>query len=95
MAVHQPTGRVLWRSPALVSNTATAVAIDDFLVVGYGFTAEPDFVYLLDRNTGAVRGRLAVPDGPELIAREGQRRVRVRTYSRDMLIEIGARPSRN
>jgi hypothetical protein len=42
---------VLWRSPFLVSN-APLVVVGDYLITGYGFTAENDFIFILDRKTG-------------------------------------------
>jgi hypothetical protein len=48
-------------------------------VSGYGFTAEPDFLYLLDRRTGGVLDRLALPTGPEIVRKRGNK-LHVRTY---------------
>ena len=49
--------RVLpWRSAPLVANADTFEVVGDRIVAGYGFTAEPDRLYLLDRGTGAVTG---------------------------------------
>ena len=50
--------KLLWRSPALVANAAHFVLLNDTIVSGYGFTAEPDYLYALDRATGKVKGRL-------------------------------------
>ena len=44
--------KTLWRSPALVANARTFVVTGDLIVAGYGFTAEPDYLYLLDRGPG-------------------------------------------
>ena len=66
-AIEIPTGRILWRTPGLVANAQTFVVIGNLIVTGYGFTAEPDFLYLVDRRTGTIRDRLAVPSGPERI----------------------------
>ena len=40
-----------WRSAALVANARTFVVSGDFIVCGYGFTAERDFLHLLDGRT--------------------------------------------
>ena len=66
-AIEIPTGRILWRTPGLVANAQTFVVMGNLIVTGYGFTAEPDFLYLVDRRTGTIRDRLAVPSGPERI----------------------------
>lgn len=86
-AIDLKTERTLWRSPALVANARTFVLAGDLVVDGYGFTAEPDFLYLLDRHTGRVRDRLAVPSAPELIRRHGNV-LQVRTYDRQLVVRI-------
>jgi hypothetical protein len=79
--------RTLWRSPALVANARTFVVTGDLIVSGYGFTAEPDFLYLLDRRSGKVLDRLAVPSGPEIIKLRGNR-LHVRTYDRQVVARV-------
>jgi len=79
--------RTLWRSPALVANARTFVVTGDLIVAGYGFTAEPDFLYLLDRRSGKVLHQLPVPSAPESIKlRDG--RLHVRTYDRQVVARI-------
>jgi hypothetical protein len=73
------TRRTLSRSPALVANARTFVLDGGYIISRYGFTAEPDFLYLLDRRTGRVLDRLELPSAPELIRRRGNR-LYVRTY---------------
>jgi hypothetical protein len=73
------TGRVRWRSPSLVANARTFVVTRGLIVSGYGFTAEKDWLYLVDPATGRVRDRLALPSMAERIAlRNG--RIVVRCY---------------
>ncbi|MBM3677575.1 MAG: hypothetical protein FJW96_06785 [Actinobacteria bacterium] len=87
-AIDLRTKRVLWRSPSLVANAGTFVlAPGNRIVTGYGFTAEPDFVYVLDRGSGAVLDRLPVRDAPERITRRGDE-VRVETYSRSLVLRL-------
>jgi hypothetical protein len=63
--------KTLWRSPALVASARTFAVPGNFIVSGYGFTAEPDFLYLLDRRTGRVLDRLPVASAPEIIKLPG------------------------
>ena len=49
----------------------TSSLLDDTIVSGYGFTAEPDYLYAIDRATGKVKGRLLLPSAPQRIARHG------------------------
>jgi hypothetical protein len=79
--------KTLWRSPALVANARTFVVTGDLIVSGYGFTREPDFLYLLDRRTGRVLDRLELPTAPEAIRLKGGR-VHVRTYDHDVVARI-------
>jgi len=86
-AIDLGTKKTLWRSPALVANARTFVVTRDLIVAGYGFTAEPDFLYLLDRRSGKVLHRLPVPSAPEIIKlRDG--RLYVRTYDRQVVARI-------
>ncbi len=89
-AIDLRTSRVIWRSPALVANARTFVLAGDVLVTGYGFTAEPDYLYLLDRRPGSVLDRLAVPTGPERISRRGDRLL-VSTYDHEVVAELRPR----
>ena len=86
-AIDIERGRTLWRSRALVANARNFVVDGNLIVAGYGFTAEPDFLYLLDRRTGKVLDRLAVPSAPEVIKLRGAR-FHVRTYDRDVVVRI-------
>ncbi len=86
-AIDLRSRKLLWRSAALVANARTFVVTDDVIVSGYGFTAEPDFVYALDRKTGTVVGRAAVPNAPERIRLHGDR-LTVRTYDRLVILRL-------
>jgi hypothetical protein len=81
-AIRVPAGEVLWHSAPLVSNALTFEVVDDHLVTGYGFTAEPDALYVLDRGSGAVTRSVALASGPEYIVRQGDLLL-VRCYSDD------------
>ena len=79
--------KTLWRSPALVASARTFVVTGDLIVSGYGFTAEPDFLYLLDRRTGRVLDRLPVASAPEIIKLRRDK-LEVRTYDRQVVARI-------
>jgi hypothetical protein len=86
-AIDLTTKRAVWRSPALVANASTFLATKHYLVTGYGFTKEPDFLYLLDRGTGKVIDRLPLPSAPESITRH-QGLIRVRTYDHVVTVRL-------
>jgi hypothetical protein len=89
-AIDLASRKTLWRSPALVANARSFVVTGDLIVSGYGFTAEPDFLYLLDRRTGRVLDRLPVPSAPEIIKLR-RNRLQVRTYDRQVVVRIATR----
>ncbi len=70
-----------------MANARTFLVSGNLIVSGYGFTAEDDFLYLLDRRTGKVLDRLPVPSAPEVIKLRGDR-LYVRTYDRQVVGRI-------
>lgn len=86
-AVDTRAGRVVWRSPPLVANASNFEIVGDYIISGYGFTAEPDFLFLLDKRTGQVRQRLPVRSGPRYIIRRGDR-LHVRAYDADLVVRL-------
>jgi outer membrane protein assembly factor BamB len=86
-AIDVRTGKRLWRSRALVANAGTFAVTPDYLITGYGFTAEPDYLYLLQRRTGRVVERLGLPSAPEKITRSGKTFV-VRTYDHVLTVRL-------
>lgn len=86
-AIDPKTDKILWRSLPLVANARTFLVLEDLIVSGYGFTAEPDFLYLIDRKTGEVAGRHPLKTGPEVILfQDGQ--VFVRCYNTDDVFRV-------
>lgn len=71
-----------WHSPAQVSNAANFLIRGDHLISGYGFTAEPDYLYVFNRHTGAVLQRVQVKSGPDYIL-ANDNALFVRTYDTD------------
>lgn len=64
VAVDPQARRVMWRTDPLVSNGRFLIR-GCYVVAGYGFTAEPDAVFLVDRGTGAIRQKIGVSSAPE------------------------------
>ena len=86
-AVDPKRRKLLWRSPALVANAANFFLLNDTILSGYGFTAEPDYLYALDRKTGKVKGRLLLPSSPSTIARHGNE-LTVTTYDHRVVVRV-------
>ncbi len=73
---------ILWRSDALVCNSMSFVIVNDVIICGYGFTAEPDFLYQIDCNTGKVLEKTPLKSAPEYIIKKDST-LFVRTYNTD------------
>lgn len=54
---------VVWRTPPLISNNMFLLH-EGLVVAGYGFTAEPDALYLVDQRTGRIRARADLDTAP-------------------------------
>jgi hypothetical protein len=83
VAIDTRTRRLLWRTDNLVSNNRFLVR-GCFVVAGYGFTSEPDFLHLVDRRTGKVTQKLAVSSAPEQLALIERDRLDVTLYGGPM-----------
>jgi hypothetical protein len=84
-----PSGRLRWRSRPLVCNSANFLLHRGVIVTGYGFTKEPDFLYLLDPKTGAVAQTVPLKSGPEHILLKGDR-IYVRCYNTDYVFRLAS-----
>jgi len=80
-------GALMWRSAPLVANANTFALSRGGVVCGYGFTAEPDFLFVLDRATGKTKQKVPVRTGPEEILATG-RGLYVRTYDTDLVFDL-------
>ena len=79
--------KLLWRSADQSYNSMNFVVKGDVLICGYGFTAEPDYLYQINRNTGEIIDRLLLKKMPDLIV-EQDGKLYVHTYSYNYVIEI-------
>ncbi|MBI4699559.1 MAG: hypothetical protein HY744_00085 [Deltaproteobacteria bacterium] len=86
-AVDLGTGDLLWQSQPLVAGAGNFLLREGYIICGYGFTEEPDFLYVLDARTGRVASRTPVASGPSLLV-EKDGRLFVRTYDTDYVFEI-------
>lgn len=79
--------KLMWRSADQSYNSMNFVVEGDVLICGYGFTAEPDYLYQINRNTGEIIDRLLLKKMPDLIV-EQDGKLYVHTYSYNYVIEI-------
>lgn len=64
VAVDPVEGKELWRTKKLVSNGEFLV-VGDYIVSGYGFTDEKDFIYVVSRADGSIKQKLPLKKSPE------------------------------
>lgn len=86
-AIDLRTNTIKWRSAPLVNNASTFEIAGDAIICGYGFTQEPDFLYVLDRATGDIAQKHPVRSGPEYIVMKGKF-VYVRCYDTDYVFKV-------
>ncbi len=86
-AIDLASHTLLWRSQPLVANAANFVPVGEHLISGYGFTAEPDYLYILEQATGRVVSRTKVKSGPEWLLTDGET-LEVRCYNTDYTFAI-------
>lgn len=84
--IDAPRAALLWRTGPLVSN-GPLLLLGKHVVTGYGFTAEPDHLFVLDKETGATVAQIAVPNAMEDLA-ESEGKLYVKTYDRYMVFTI-------
>jgi hypothetical protein len=65
VALDPAAKKVIWRSAPLLSNNAFIVANSKYIVSGYGFTAEPDALFVVRRSDGKMMHRAAVTTAHE------------------------------
>jgi len=88
-AVRIEDGELLWRSAPLLANARNFLVNDDFLISGYGFTSEPDYLYIIDRQSGRTLQQLKVKTGPSYLLFDDSGRLQVRTYNTDYEVKVG------
>ncbi len=88
-AVDLKTQTVKWRSAPLVCNANNFELIADAVVCGYGFTNEPDSLYVLDALSGGIAQSVTVKSAPSYLVAETEDRMLVRCYDTDYAFKVG------
>lgn len=87
VAVDLSDGSVIWKTDPLTCNSKSFEIIGDVIVCGYGFTAEDDFLNLIDKHTGKLLEQIPVKTQPDYIIRVDDL-LYVRTYNTDYVFQI-------
>ena len=75
---------------ALVSNAANFILAGDAIISAYGFTIEPDYLYVIHRHSGKTLKRLKLKSGAtHLILKDSK--LYVRTYNQDYVFTLQGR----
>lgn len=87
MAISLEDYSVIWKSEPLVCNSYNFEIVDDIIFTGYGFTAEPDYLFQIDCLTGRVLEQYKIKSRADyIIYKEGK--LYVRTYNTDYVFEV-------
>ena len=78
---------ILWKTEPLVSNARNFEIIGNEIVCGYGFTAEDDFLYQIDRDTGRILEQIPVNSQADYIIQKDDQ-LFVRTYDTNYVFQI-------
>ena len=87
-AIDIGSGRLLWRSQPLVSNSANFLLYHDAIITGYGFTQESHFLYVVNQKDGRIVQTIPVRKSPDYILNKGDD-IYVRTYDTDLVFKAG------
>ena len=85
-AINLKDNSIIWRSEPLTSNCNFTI-IKDNIVCGYGFTAEPDFIYIINKYSGRRLEKIKLNSGPSCILEKNET-LYVRTYDTDYKFNI-------
>lgn len=86
-AISMKDYQILWKSQPLICNSYNFEVISGAIVCGYGFTAEDDYLYILDAKTGKIWDTIPIPTQADYIIKKDDL-LYVRTYDMDMKYEI-------
>lgn len=87
MAISLEDYSVIWKSAPLVCNAYNFEIVDDIIFSGYGFTAEPDYLFQIDRLTGCVLEQYKINSRADYIIFKDDK-LYVRTYDTDYVFEV-------
>ncbi|MEJ7728753.1 MAG: hypothetical protein WKG00_06015 [Polyangiaceae bacterium] len=88
VALSLDDGHLLWSSGPRVASAANFAVIGGSVVSGFGFTAEPDHLYVLDVATGRTQQKIALRKAASWIIPKGDK-LFVRTYDTDYELALG------
>lgn len=79
-AIRLSDNKILWRTAPLVCNSQNFQVVGNVILSGYGFTAEKDYLYQIDKLTGKTLDKILLKDGPDYIEKQ-KNNIRVHGYA--------------
>lgn len=77
---------IIWTTQPMTCNSHIAI-VGNSIICGYGFTSEPDYLFILDKYSGQRVKRIPVKKMVNEVVPKGDL-LYVRTYSYDYLFKI-------
>jgi hypothetical protein len=87
-AISLKTGKVVWQAGPRVANCTNMILHRDFLICGYGYTREPDFLFVIDKKTGRTLQKIPLKSAPEELALDENNQLHVRCYNTDYVFQL-------
>jgi hypothetical protein len=81
-AIDTKSNKVLWRTDSLVSNSRNFLIKGNYIISGYGFTSEDDYLFIINKGSGNPLSKLKVKSSPDFIIEKGSK-IYVRCYDID------------
>ena len=85
-AIDLNSGKILWTTQPLTCNS-DFIIIDNTIICGYGYSEEPDYIYLVDLATGKRRQTIKVASAADYVVRK-EDKVYVLTYDKQYVYDI-------
>ena len=81
------TMQLIWQSKPLVSNSDNFVIYKNWIITGYGFTREKDYLYVLDKKSGKILNKYPIKTRSEYLIYKDSK-LFVRTYNKDYIFRL-------
>lgn len=86
-AIGAEDGALRWQSDTLVCNAQNFVVHGAYIICGYGFSKEDDFLYVISRADGKTVSKTQLKSGPTYLVMKGNQ-LFVRTYDIDYIFDV-------
>ena len=87
VAIDTISGETVWKSDDLVCGSTNLLIEGDSIICGYGFTDEPDYIYIINRINGKTQKQIKVASAPSYFIKQGDQ-LYVLTYNTEYLYQI-------